>query len=202
MERYIVTRAAWQEFLRQKAEKEKIFGPVQVGSTLQLELIKPDTVERVRLGLARPVQPLKFFLLPYQEQVLPELSGERPSVILGATACDLKGLKVLDQVFSQGDFKDPNYIRRRDSVLIVSVDCGRPLDVCFCESVGGHPYPEDGFDINLTVLEEDLLLEVTSPKASQFLSGIKSLRTATEKDLIRRSNLKAEKSGDCEILQP
>ena len=51
-------------------------------------------------------------------------SGEErgPSAVLGARACDLAALKVLDWVFLQGDFADPGYGARREAHRVENDD--------------------------------------------------------------------------------
>ena len=76
-------------------------------------------------------------------------AGGAPQAVFGAKACDLASLAVLDFVFAD-ETADPFYARNRRRTLIVSSDCTAFKEVCFCTLVGGKPYPEKGFDLNLS----------------------------------------------------
>lgn len=83
--------------------------------------------------------------------------GER--IILGAKACDIHGVAVLDAVFLRGEVNDPFYRERREHTRLISSDCTDCKEVCFCVLVGGVPYPEKGFDCNLSPVEGGYLVE-------------------------------------------
>lgn len=85
-------------------------------------------------------------------------------IVVGAKACDIHGLEILDFVFQGGEVEDPFYRINRDLTLIISSDCTGHKDVCFCVLVGGKPYPETGFDLNLSPVEEGYIVEVGSEK--------------------------------------
>ena len=55
--------------------------------------------------------------------------------ILGARACDLEGLEIIDRVFTEDDFQDPFYIANREKVTIIGADCTDCGDNCFCNIV-------------------------------------------------------------------
>ena len=89
--------------------------------------------------------------------------------MLGARACDLAALKVLDWVFLQGDFADPGYGARRESTLIVSTDCTAPMDVCFCTYLGGRPHAEEGYDLNLSPVDGGYVVDAGSDAGQSML---------------------------------
>jgi sulfhydrogenase subunit beta (sulfur reductase) len=73
-----------------------------------------------------------------------------PTALLGVRACELRGMEVQDRVFQGGDHPDPDYRARRESSLVVAVNCTRAGDTCFCTSMNTGPRAAGGFDLLLT----------------------------------------------------
>lgn len=141
----------------------------------------------------RSFQPLKPFFFSMLEEVAEYPSKEsslkesKPFAIVGASACDVRAIEALDKVFLEGDFKDPFYEERRRTSFIVSADCTEPLDTCFCVLVGVKPYPEKGFDLNLTKIEGGYVAEVGSDKGKQAADANKDIfKPATAGHLSQR----------------
>lgn len=121
----------------------------------------------------RPAEPLKSFIFKPKEKVLDEFkdfeSRNRPLAVVGAKACDLRALKILDHVFMEGDFKDPFYIKMREENLIISADCTSFREVCFCLGIGVEPFPEENFDLNFSELKDGYVIAVGSAKGQKVL---------------------------------
>ncbi|MCM8759816.1 MAG: hypothetical protein NC906_08625, partial [Candidatus Omnitrophica bacterium] len=149
METFFIENQRWKEIVTQWTKDYIVFAPFQFNTHLLYQEVSEESIEDAIFGYVRPVQPLKFFLFPFQERVVPEVDASEKRVVIGVSNCDLGGLKILDSVFLNGDYKDPNYIKRRENTFIVSIDCKRPLSVCFCEKIGLSPFPNDGYDLNL-----------------------------------------------------
>ena len=92
-----------------------------------------------------------------------EDSKQKPLAIVGVKNCDLYSLKIQDSVFLEEPV-DEGYKKRRDENLIISSDCTGFKDVCFCESLGLHPYVEEMFDLNISQVPGGFLVDVGSPK--------------------------------------
>lgn len=108
----------------------------------------------------------KYFLYSPSETVKEKEKRER--AVVGIKACDLRGMRFLTKVFKEGDFVDPFF---RDDVSMISADCTYSDETCFCTLLGDHPYPEseEGFDLNMSELEEGYLIEVGSDKGRELL---------------------------------
>ena len=91
---------------------------------------------------------------------------------IGVRACELAAIQIQDNIFMRPDFTDPVYRQRRQCIFIVSVNCLAPAGTCFCASMGSGPRVKDGFDINLTELEDVFLLTIGSELARSILNGI------------------------------
>lgn len=105
----------------------------------------------------------KQFLFPPREmiwKVVREEGGFRfvetpresaPLAFFGARSCDLHAVAIQDKVFMP---VDPAYRSRRESALIVAVQCGLAGKTCFCTSMGTGPRALGGFDLALTEVLE------------------------------------------------
>jgi ferredoxin len=70
---------------------------------------------------------------------------------LGVRPCDLRAIAIQDRVLAASH----TYAARRARSLIIAVNCTEPSATCFCDSAGGGPRAQDGYDIVLTeILEE------------------------------------------------
>ncbi len=91
-----------------------------------------------------PLSSPKAFFFPEQEPlykfdgntfetIQPEI---KPIVLLGVQACDLTAIAYQDQFFRH----DPYYQKRRNSVLLVGIDCEAPCENGFCPEVNAGPH--------------------------------------------------------------
>jgi len=163
--------------------------------------ISADAVSRISLRCAPPVESAKSFLFPARERVAvypggpaePEtgLSDETPQMILGLRACDLQAIEILDKVMLEGDFADPFYAERREHTLLFSTDCVRPAPACFCNLVGGQPYPDGGYDLNFSPVAGGYLVAIGSQVGKEIvLESAHSFREATAERLQERENVR------------
>jgi len=118
-------------------------------------------------------------------------------VLIGYKSCDLQALQRLDTAFEEGDLAYPFYEKRRESTTIISCDCLEIADSCFCNKVGGQPYPEEGFDLNISHLPNygDMLIEVgeESEKGHEIADRYSNLLSEpTDKQLELRHQRRAK----------
>ncbi|MDD3726020.1 MAG: 4Fe-4S dicluster domain-containing protein [Candidatus Ratteibacteria bacterium] len=187
METLYIARNNWDSFIKGKAENIAIFAPFEYEGGLFYSRVSPDIKKDIIYNRARTVEPLKLFLAPFKEKVVPELQDIPEFVIMGVSACDINGLKILDSVFMEGDYKDPNYITRRGKTTIIGFDCMSPYPSCFCELVGTHPYPMDGFDLNISQIDEDgFLVDINSQKGRFFIGNDQKFFHASKEQISKR----------------
>lgn len=153
MEKLFITAANWQKFLFSLSRSYRLITPPR----------------------ETPVK--TFFFAP--KEIVAAYSGKEqkttPFALIDVKACDLASLRVLDSVFIAGDFVDPIYEKARRAALLISTDCVSANPSCFCTEVGGSPYPEIEYDINVTPLKEGLLVESSSEKGKKELRKAKEL---------------------------
>ena len=126
----------------------------------------------------RPVQPLKTFLFSCRLKVAeyPAKEGKEPPpstekvFVVGAAACDIVSLKSLDAVFLQEEFTDIFYSARRENTFIVTADCTEPRENCFCTLADHGPFPKEGFDLNLSRVEDGYIIEAGSVKGEKVIT--------------------------------
>jgi len=187
---FFLKTGEWHNFLKIILSRFKVLAPKQGYYNPEYALLGEEDSDKVLFPGARMTQPLKFFLYPPKENVTQEITPpEKKTIILGVKACDLKAIKILDHIYLDPDFIDPFYKTRRENILIISDDCPKPLDSCFCTLIGGEPFPTDGFDLNLSFLEQGVLVEIGSDKGKTLFSLIKTpLSKASQEQINQRDN--------------
>jgi ferredoxin len=121
------------------------------------------------------------------------LPGEEPTVIFGVRPCDARAAWLLDKVFS-GDFTDPYYWKRRNQTILVGLGCDTPpWENCFCLSVEGSPYSEEGLDILLTDLGNRYLVKSLTENGAKLIQPGKALfQEANPEDQKKAKTIQAE----------
>ena len=74
--------------------------------------------------------------------------------VIGARACDLGALGVLERTQTGGRHVDPAFRRRRAGLFLVTVDCTHPSASCFCDTAGDGRAASHGYDLALTEFED------------------------------------------------
>ena len=88
---------------------------------------------------------------------------------IGVRACELAAIGVQDRVFLSGEFRDPHYARRRESIFVLAVNCGQAASTCFCVSMHTGPKASSGFDLAMTELRDVFVVEIGSEAGSAML---------------------------------
>lgn len=200
--KYFVEKTALIDILKLLAQNYQVYVPEWVNEK-DLRLVKFDPEaepKQVVIGPYRTSEPTKPFFFRAKEKVSTypssllsqELSStDKPIVLFGLKACDLAALKMLDCVFKEPEFEDVFYIKNREQNFIVSSDCFDVRESCFCSLVGGLPYPEEGFDLNLVVLKDGFLVEVGSDKGKKLVkTGSSYFKKAEDTHISQRDALR------------
>lgn len=142
-------------------------------------------------GVVHGPQSLKPFVFAPREPLLqiersndgfttsPTLPHSEKVAVIGARACDLAGLAIQDRVFLKDAHSDPYYASRREGLFLVAVNCTRALETCFCASMETGPRAYHGFDLVITEVDDQLLIEAGS-EAGRDLLSVLSLPAASE----------------------
>lgn len=135
-------------------------------------------------GVVHGPQSLKPFAFAPREPLLqiertqggfaahPKLPQADKVAVIGSRACDLAGLAIQDRIFLNGTYQDTYYAVRREGLFVIAVNCTRALPTCFCASMDTGPRAKTGFDLALTEIDDQLVVEAGSEAGSDLLSAL------------------------------
>lgn len=176
--RLVVNKQVFLDNLSLCMQKMTVIGPQKLrGGEVTFGPLR--SLRRLTLDYVNDLDPLKRFFLPQREVLFAyDLSGkkprllqpeqEKPRLLFGIRSCDVQGLAHMDGFF-QGAYYDEFYWARRRNTLIISMACNRPNESCFCICCNGGPWLESGFDLQLTDLGEEFLIDIGSRAGRLFL---------------------------------
>jgi sulfhydrogenase subunit beta (sulfur reductase) len=88
----------------------------------------------------------------------------------------------MDVIFRESP-EDPNYLNRKDKMIIIGIEC---LEYCdkyaSCASMGNH-IPRGGYDLMLVDLGEKFILHINSEKGERLIHGVTYIREADEEKM-------------------
>ncbi len=158
-----------------------------------------DFTDDIVIGEVRAFEPLKSFFFRAREIVAENFKSDiphtiqKPFCIVGVKACDLKGFKIQNYVFMNHDYQDPFYIKMCENNLIISIDCTLAIGTCFCLALNVKPYPQENFDINLSMAGEGFIVEVGSQKGQNLVEKYSFLFEEGKKEFISQRDKQREK---------
>lgn len=156
-------------------EEMPVYVSVREAEHYNFRKFSPSDGGDVEFNNIRVCKPVKEFLFPMRElaAVYPEPASPeevRAFAVFGLKNCDLKAIDILDRVFDEDDFRDPFYLARREKMFIISADCSDPGQSCCCNLFDGKPYPDEGFDLNVSKLKDGFVVGAGSEKGRLFIS--------------------------------
>lgn len=107
---------------------------------------------------------------------------DEPFVVFGMRACDVQGLKVLDNVFLN-DPVDSFYAARREHGTVVAIACHEPEETCFCK-VFGIDAANPAADVAAWFVGEELYWKVLTEKGEALTESVKSLFTEADEKAV------------------
>ena len=208
---YSITKSDLFDLFSRLAEKSRVFVPYRYNDRLHFGEFDAAKESAMELGGIRQSQPLKAFLNPAREKILGE-PGKDPGlapylnpakgpmngtgiIVAGVKACDLSSLILQDYVFLKGGYEDPFYVFHRNNTTIISCDCTFAKETCFCMAMSGRPYPTKDFDLNLSSLDNQFVIDVGSDKGQRIVNTYRTFfKDCMNNDLLRRDNIREEVS--------
>ena len=139
---------------------------------------KVTSFREIALDYNMTMLPPKKLLTPQREVLFSYTTGKDPEltpeldttkrVVFGAHSCDLSGIRLLDDVFSEG-YPDPHYLARRGNTVLIGVDCKTPChDRSFCKDMGTLK-PTGGYDLFFTDLGDSYCAQVATKTGESLL---------------------------------
>lgn len=183
-----------------------LHGPVKEKRSGQVFFQRAETPESIDLDAAIPSNPAKQVVFPQLERIMKYRydSGTKdalveleeltvPKALFGLRSCDLNGMLCLDRFYLGQEFVDEFYLAHRKRLFIVTNTCTTPFPQCFCVCTDSGPYAQEGYDLNLTKLDDHYLVEVGSPKGQQLVDKL-GLRPADSREYEIRKKAVVDKS--------
>jgi len=122
-----------------------------------------------------------------------------PRVIFGMRPCDAYALKLVDVNFDNPQYRDPWWVKRRETTTLVGVACNQPCATCFCTSVGTGPFDGTALDVLLIDMGEGFIAESCSAKGEELLAGLSGVEPAPAESGEKIAALKTAAEGSMGI---
>lgn len=193
------------------AETRKLFVPELSGDNYIFHQYRPSAETEIGLNSIRSCSPVKEFLFPVVDVAASypnptERRDVEPFAVFGLKECDVRSIEILDKVFVEDGFEDTDYTARRDKMFIVSTDCIKAGDSCFCGVFGGRGLPGEGYDLNVSMINEGLVIDSGSDAGSKFIEANRQLFGEVTEAMLNerqrnRESLKGELQSNCSELE-
>lgn len=165
---FTISVSKWNTLIGELTSHNDIYAPYRYGNQIEYSLVSAQNVAQIVYNIPKPASPLKIFFLPVKENVVNPSKIDRKRIIIGAPACDLEALSILDEIYLNNDYVDPNYSKRRENTLLIGFDCHSHQEHCHCTTYGFHPYPESNADIVLSKMDDKIIIAPKTEKGSVF----------------------------------
>jgi sulfhydrogenase subunit beta (sulfur reductase) len=189
---WVLARAGLEGLLDQLARAGELIGPVKVEGELVFEPVARaadlcheyvNSMIPIKNHFLPTREPLAHYRLRDGSAALGAASGDgspAPRVLFGARSCDVAGLAYLEkflsgEVFGAAGTPDTPFMRRRDSITVLSVTCREPGPTCMCVCGHGGPALESGYDWQLTALPQGWLVESGRARGARMAARFASL---------------------------
>lgn len=203
----VFTKDEWLKALEGLEKAYKIFAPVKeaVHNFKPLGDGKKPSFEfqNTRLSPKSLMQPQSERMFEYSSDkkdpdagILKESPKDySPRAIVGIRPCDAHAFRLVRRNFDNPEYRDPWWVQHFESTTLVGLGCNAPCSTCFCTSVGGGPFQEEGLDLILFDLGETYLARSVTPKGEAFLEKAEGGRAPEASALEQAESLIASAEG-------
>ena len=197
---YLIEKNNVLKLAEELAKSYSLYGPVIEKNTKQVFFDRISNVADINLSAEIPSNPPKSVVFPHIERIL-EYRYDRAAkkaeinpdfdksakALFGLRPCDLTGIVVLDRFFMGQEFVDDVYLEHRKRMFIVTNTCIVPFKQCFCVCTDSGPAADEGFDLNLTELDDVYLVEAGSEKGKALAEKM-GLKSAGPEHVLEKKN--------------
>ncbi|MBN2159144.1 MAG: 4Fe-4S dicluster domain-containing protein [Spirochaetes bacterium] len=178
---YLIKKSSVLDIARELQKEYRVYGPVVEKETRQTMFTGVEDAAELDLNAPIPAMPPKHIVFPHFERIMsytydraakkadirPDFDDSRKA-LFGIRSCDLTGIICLDRFFLGQEFVDEVYRNHRKNMFIVANTCTVPFKQCFCVCTDSGPSAREGFDLNLTDLGDQYLVEAGSEKGKKL----------------------------------
>lgn len=180
---YKIAKENLSALFQKIAENRELYLPVKTAGQTNYAAWAEDA--EVDLDTLKTVKSPKDAFFPQSENlytvkkenkkmsIQPEELMDQDFVVFGMKACDVQGVKVLDQVFLSEPV-DSFYAARREHGTIVAMACNEPEESCFCK-VFGLDCADPAADVAVWQVEGDLYWKALTEKGENLTDAVKDL---------------------------
>jgi sulfhydrogenase subunit beta (sulfur reductase) len=163
---------------------------VPIESSEQLDLNYCSTMTSPRCFIYPSVQPLLTIDRETNTYTAVDPGPARTQLIFAMHPCDMHAITVLDRTFL-GPFKDVYYAKRRQETVTVVLNCNKACDKGFCSSMRTGPFLqiEEGFDVLMTAVDGEYVLEAGSERGRELMVGAPGVKPASRKHMNEKKRI-------------
>ncbi len=182
---YIIKKNEVIKIAEELAKTYEVYGPQTDEASGQVFFDKTSDMKSLNLSAPIPSFSPKNIVFSQHERIFnykykPGDKGveikkfylEKPKALFGIRSCDLAGLQCLDRFFLGQEFVDDVFLAHRRSMFIVANTCTTPFKQCFCVCTDSGPGAHEGYDLNLTELDDFYLVETGSEKGIELVKKL------------------------------
>lgn len=177
------------EFLEKIKNKGKLIVPIEEDGVILFKEIGD-----VNLSFKNSLKPPNEFLFPQNEVLfkfskskerieLTDLKLKENFIIFGMKPCDVRSIKIFDNVF-RDENTDKYYDERRKNTIIISLGCQEPDRTCFCTSFGIEPGFTEEADIFILDIDEKYYLKSFTEKGDSLIKENEEIFEEIKEDVI------------------
>jgi len=181
----VVSKERLPSVLEKLKASYRLYVPVDKGEFVEFKT--PEGDEKPTFEFQNSRLSPKFLMEPQSERmfeysmdasdedagIVKEISREyAPWVIVGIRPCDAKAIQLVKKNFDNPEYRDPFWVKRFETAMLVGYACNDPCTSCFCTSVECGPFHEEGLDALMVDLGDAYLLKALTEKGESLLSGL------------------------------
>lgn len=193
-------RPVW--YPQREGEMNWNFQPLTGSSVFEVNRYRPSVVPP-----GRHIMPDQEILFEFRRtpqggiEFVPRVQPAQ-QILAGVRPCDLRAIAQMDAVHTDAP-ADTHYLEKRQSVMIVGINCLHPCDErAFCAATGSL-FAREGADLFVTCDDNEALVEVLSETGSALIEGVTwSPVTDVAQQRERLENLRPEPFGRQLLASP
>lgn len=189
MKTLVLSKLDLPALVRELQKSSRVIGPKRKDTQHVFDEIRDP--EELALDYPSTVLPPARQLFPHNEALIrfkrddvkatQAIVDTQQIVLLGVHPCDVQGINILDEIFSDSP-QDANYLARRANTRIIALECARPCsayNLCFDK---GTYRVEWGYDLLLVDLGDRYFIFTRTAAGEAMIEGLACLKAATPAD--------------------